>query len=106
MILPLLRRASLSVSALCVAFPLFAAQQQRLASVDLERERPVRMSETVRPAFRGAQDKGRLAGSAQLRGITLHFKRTPQQQAELDQLMQEQRTPERDPPDRFVSYLD
>ena len=93
MILPLLRCASLSASALCVASPLFAAQQQRLASVDLERERPVRMAETVRPAFRTGQDKGRLAGSSQLHGVTIYFKRTPQQQAELEQLMQEQRTP-------------
>src|SRR4029079_6140351 len=59
--------------------------------IDLAQTGPIQGS--VAPFARPENDIGRISAETRLSGITIHFKPTAQQQADLDALVQAQQTP-------------
>jgi len=79
--------------ALCVyAFSAYGQSPNRISQIiDLTQTAPIQGS--VAPLARPENDIGRISAETQLSGITVYFKLTAQQQADLDALVQAQQTP-------------
>jgi subtilase family serine protease len=59
--------------------------------IDLTQTAPLKGS--IVPLARPENDMGRMSADTRLRGVTVYFKLTPEQQADLDALVQAQQTP-------------
>ncbi|MEO8725889.1 MAG: S53 family peptidase, partial [Acidobacteriaceae bacterium] len=82
----------LSAAMLCALSA--TAQQTRLNSnLRLDQQLYEALPESTHPAVRRSQDLGRMAPSTLIHEVSLHFARSAQQQAGLDQLLAEQQTP-------------
>jgi len=73
------------------AFPQTTAIDRITQAID-DRE-TVALSGNVRPVLQQAQDHGRMDGGARLEGVSLVFRRTPEQDAAIEKLLAEQQDP-------------
>ena len=76
----------------CLQTGILLAQRNRVRG-PVDNARRVRLTGHVRPNLRPDDDRGRMAASEQLQGITLVLARSAEQQAALDRLLAEQQDP-------------
>src|SRR5262245_2150707 len=88
-----MRRIAASLLALTLCFPTANLLAQRRIRGPVENGRRVRLSGHINPLARAENDIGPIDGSEILSSITLRFRQTAEQQAELEALLARQQDP-------------
>ena len=87
-----IRRVVASVSALLFSISVAAAQQDRLTA-RIDNSRRVVLRGNINPRARAEFDRGAVADSLKITGVTLHLQPSSSQQSTLKQLLEEQQNP-------------